>query len=201
MSNELSAMVLAAGASRRLGEAKQGVCYLGEPLLRRTTRLARGAVSGVVLVVLGADAEQMPGLLGDLHVRVVHNSRWRDGIGTSIGVAARALEENADGVLILLADQWAVTPADLGALVQRWDKEPHRIVASGYQDCHGVPAVFPRSLFGELALLDGDTGARKLLRKYAQGVRVVALEHAAKDLDTPQDLIELRQHESQEAIS
>ena len=100
-------------------------------------------------------------------------------------VWGRALD--ARGAPIALADQVAVTADDLRRLVTRWEQRPDRIVAAQYAGTTGVPAIFPVDLFGELAELQGDRGARALLSRYADRVVAVPMPSAAQDVDTPAD--------------
>jgi molybdenum cofactor cytidylyltransferase len=93
--------------------------------------------------------------------------------------------------MLMLADQAAVTSQDLQRLVGTWRRQPEYIAAALYAGSTGVPAVFPRSRFRELAELRGDIGARMLLQRNPDRVVRVPMDSAALDIDTPEDLLAL----------
>ena len=91
----------------------------------------------------------------------------------------------------MLVDQAAVTAEDLQRLVSAWRRQPEYIAAARYGMTTGVPAIFPRSCFFDLASLRGDVGARVLLRRNPDRVVRVPMASAAIDIDTPEDLLEM----------
>jgi molybdenum cofactor cytidylyltransferase len=187
----LHAIVLAAGASTRFGSPKQLVRLAGRPLLHTVVTRAAEVSGNALIVVLGAEAAQLAPLLKHSPCSVVVNHEWREGLGSSIRAGVARLPAACTGVLLLLADQPAVTSDDLKRLAGAWRRQPHCIAAARYAGTTGVPAIFPRSLFRELAELRGDVGARVLLRRNADRVVRVPMESAAIDLDTPEDLLAL----------
>lgn len=186
----LHALVLAAGAATRFGSAKQLLCADGEPLVRAVAGRAAQVVGNAVLVVLGARAHALLEVLDGY--RCITNPEWPEGIASSIRTGLAALPRDCPGVLMLLADQAAVTVEDLQELVSVWSKAPDRIAAARYDETLGVPAIFPRSWFRELERLQGDTGARALLHRDPSRVLAVPMPHAALDIDTPEDWQALR---------
>jgi CTP:molybdopterin cytidylyltransferase MocA len=172
-----AAVVLAAGASTRLGEPKQLVVIGGETLLDRAVRAAREAGCSPVVVVLGAEAERIAERceLGD--AVVVVNPEWKEGMASSIHVGVGAVG-GADGVVLMTCDQPAVTAEHLLVLVASGE-----VTASAYAGRQGVPAYFPAAAFAELLELRGDAGARELLRQ-APTVELVGGE---LDVDTAAD--------------
>jgi CTP:molybdopterin cytidylyltransferase MocA len=122
---------------------------------------------------------------------VVVNRDWREGIASSIRAGVARLPASADAVLLLLVDQAALTAEDLRRLVSVWRRQPHCVVAAQYESVTGVPAIFPRSEFGNLTELRGDQGARMLLRRRSVDIVRVPLESAAVDIDSPEDLLRL----------
>ena len=91
----------------------------------------------------------------------------------------------------MLVDQAAVTSEDLKRLVGAWRRQPGYIAAARYGMTTGVPAIFPRSVFPDLAALRGDVGARVLLQRNPDRVVRVPMASAAIDIDTPEDLLEM----------
>jgi CTP:molybdopterin cytidylyltransferase MocA len=175
----VAAVVLAAGASRRLGSPKQLEMLGGETLLKRAVRVAAEAGCSPVIVVLGADAESVLRAGLPEGVIPVMNDQWIEGMGASIRVGIRACGAAVEGAVVMACDQPAVTAGHLRRLMAG------RVVrASRYAGRNGVPAFFSRAHFDELAALTGDVGARALL----SSAETVDLESGELDVDTMGDL-------------
>ena len=187
--DSLFAIVLAAGASTRFGSPKQLVRVNGRPLLHTAVTRASEVTGSALVVVLGSGAAELAPLLKHSPGSVVVNQEWREGIASSIRAGIARLPPTCAGAMLLLADQPAVTAEDLRRLAGTWRRQPQHIAAALYSGGLGVPAIFPRSLFRELAQLRGDTGARALLRRNADRVVRVSMPGAAIDVDTPEDLL------------
>jgi len=191
MSASLHVLVLAAGASSRLGQPKQLVRLGGRPALHIVVSNAVALTGHAVTVVLGARAQDMTHLLAHSPASVVVNREWEEGMASSIRRGLAALPPACDAVMILLGDQVAVTLDDLKRLAAAWKGEDSVIAASVYDQHIGVPAIFPRICFSELAELRGDHGARQVLERNRHRLAHVPMPNAAVDLDTPEDLAAL----------
>ena len=187
----LYALVLAAGDSSRFGSAKQLVRVAGRPLLHTAVTRAAEVTGNALIVVLGAGAARLAPLLKHSPGSIVINREWREGLGSSIRAGVAKLPPACNAVMLLLADQAAVTADDLRRLAGTWRKQPQCIAAALYGGVSGAPAIFPRSTFRELCELRGDLGARALLRRNAARVVRVPMPSAAVDIDTPEDLLVL----------
>lgn len=189
----LWSIILAAGASSRLGRAKQLLRYERETLLARSVRVADAVTPGRIVVVIGADAWRLRIRLRRLRARplVRLNRRWREGMGGTLSQGVRSLPRSARAAQVLLTDQPRVSRASLGRLVGAWHRRPHRVAASAYAGKPGVPAIFPRSKFHALRRLRGDRGARLLLAELCQ-IELVAMPEAGLDIDTERDFERLR---------
>ena len=188
---EIGAIILAAGASRRLGRPKQLVTYRGETLLGRAVRMAREAGAQPVVVVLGAEYEAIAAVVNLSGVRVARNAEWAQGIASSIHAGLWVIEEIAPdvgGVLILTCDQPRLTVEHLQSLFAAFSEG--KIAASAYAGGLGVPAIFSRGMFAELYALCGDKGARALLRETSR-LAVVDFSGGEVDVDIPEDLAAL----------
>lgn len=184
------AIILAAGASRRLGFSKQLLKIDGESLVRRATRAALATSPVRTLIVVGNDADNVLAVIEDLAVEHVNCGDWMEGMGASLRAALSSLSnEECDGALVVLCDQPALTAMHLQTLVSTWHGSPERAVASAYANTRGVPAILPRAWFADLQQLRGDRGARELLRSRADDVLAVAAPELARDIDTRQDLL------------
>lgn len=190
--SSLHVVVLAAGASSRLGQPKQLVRLAGRPLLHTVVSRAVALAGHAVTVVVGAYAQQLTQLLRHSPASVIVNRHWREGLGSSIRSGVAALPPACDAVLLLLADQVAVTADDLKRLASAWKGQDGVIAASLYSRTVGVPAIFPRWCFSDLMALRGDHGARSVLHRHSDRLVRVPMPDAAIDLDTPEQLEELR---------
>lgn len=180
-----AAILLAAGASRRLGQPKQLLELDGEPLLRRAACALLATTPTELVVVLGHDAARMRTALADLPLRTLIAPDHAEGLAASLRAGLAALAPDCAGALVALTDQPALDAAHLCALRDAWRAAPRRAVASAYAGVLGVPALLPRGWFAELMQLHGDTGARSLLRTRAHDVTALAAPALAHDLDTP----------------
>jgi molybdenum cofactor cytidylyltransferase len=174
-----AAIVLAAGESRRLGELKQLVRLNGERLLERAVRMCREAGCAPIVVVLGASAGEIREKCEFGSAQLVVNERWVEGMGPSLAAGVSALEDDVEGCLVLTCDQPAVSAAHLRELMKRGE-----LLASSYAGRRGVPAFFPASRFAELIQLQGDAGAREMLKEAC----ALPLPDGDLDIDTPEDL-------------
>lgn len=184
------AVVLAAGASKRLGTPKQLLSWHGEPLVRRAARAATEAGLWPVVVVLGARADEVRAALAGLPVATVANPGFASGIGGSIKVGLhrlRVCSPEVKGVIFVACDQPLVQPAHLAALAAAAQAGGKPIAASAYGGALGIPAFFDASVFPELLKLHGDAGARGVIAREAARVASVPLPGGELDVDTPED--------------
>jgi CTP:molybdopterin cytidylyltransferase MocA len=189
------AIVLAAGASRRLGQPKQLIKLSGETLIERAISLANEAGAAPVIAVLGAHYEIICASIALKDAILSINDQWERGIASSIHAGLRTLDavaKDASGVLILSCDQPRLSAVHLRALIATFIAQNQAaIVASAYAGVHGIPAVFPRSMFAELLALRGDKGARALLINPPCPAIALNFEGGEVDIDEPGDLAKL----------
>lgn len=189
-------IVLAAGASSRMTEPKQLLQFEGKTLLRRSVETAGASIYRPVVVVLGANFERARAEIEDLGVEIVFNGDWQRGLSSSIKTGIENLLKIAPDVaasLITLADQPFVTANHLDLFGERFALSNDLIIAAGYHETCGVPALFARAIFDDLRALSGDKGAKTIIEKYSQRLSVINLPEAAFDIDTPQDFEKLTQ--------
>lgn len=172
-----------------MGRLKQLIPYEGQPLVARATGAALAAGADPVIVVLGAQAQDVGAALAHMAgVSVVVNSAWESGLASSLTTGLReALSTQCDGVLVTLADQPHVSASVLGQLMENF-RGGARVVAAGYGGTPGVPALFGREHVPSLLGLTGDSGAGPWLRERNNEVVVVPFHDALLDIDTPTDL-------------
>lgn len=183
-------ILLAAGASSRLGQPKQLLVLNNITLIRKSAKVAVGTGFAPIAVVLGAHKEKMQAEIKDLPVAVIENDAWQEGMGTSVKAGMQALlslSPNAKAVILLLCDQPFVTTPLLQNLAQEYQNSGKLIIASQYGETLGVPALFDRQFFFQLTALRGDEGARKIIRKHAAVVGSISFEEGKYDIDTMAD--------------
>lgn len=179
-----AAVLLAAGASRRMGRPKQLLELEGEPMVRRAARLCLEAGFDPVLVVLGSAAEEVGAALDGLAIQRVDNPAWPEGMAASIRAGLAALPAGPSGALFLPCDQPALSTGLLKSFLQAHAAAPGATLASAYGGTRGIPALFPASRLAVLAALQGDRGARGLLGE----ADLIPFPGGEVDLDTPEDL-------------
>ena len=190
---ELSAIVLAAGGSSRYGQCKQLVEINGASLIRlAVNRLLALFPPDRINVVVGANSQVVAQAVSDLPVNAVHNEHWQTGLASSLKAGINSLEPGCRAVMITLCDQALVTEAHLRRLLDQWHADPSEITASGYAGTIGTPAVIPAEFYPQLLALEGDAGAKSILKSNAGRVRTVAMPEAEFDIDVPADLEKLR---------
>lgn len=189
----IAALILAAGASTRLGRPKQLIERNGRTLLRNAAEAAQGGGCAPVVVVLGARVARMRRELTGLDVRVLAHRGWREGLGTSIAHGATELlrGDPPDAVMLLLCDQPRLSAGIVRRLCAEW-RRAFRIrgvpmAACEYAGTLGPPAIFSREELPRLSGLRGDRGAKTLLLEAADRVVRVMWEDGAIDVDHPGD--------------
>ncbi|MFK8053196.1 MAG: nucleotidyltransferase family protein [Woeseiaceae bacterium] len=191
----LHAIILAAGSASRFGSPKQLATFSGETLLARAAGTANALCAHHFCAVIGANRLLLTPELIRTKAPFTINEHWETGLGSSIAAGIKALPTRTDGALFWHADQPLLTAESLGRLVKKWADEPEQVVASVYREAIGVPVIFPRRLFAELAQLSPLNGAKKLIENDRQVV-TVRLPEAATDIDTTADLSALvRDHD------
>lgn len=186
-------ILLAAGNSSRMGSPKQLLEFRGVPLIRHAVETALASPCSPVIVVLGANAERVKTAVSDLPVRLVHNERWSEGMGTSIQAGLREADaEGVDGVVLALADQPMVTPHIYDLLVRGHRTSRKPIVASEYAGTVGVPVYFSREAFPSLFALAPDQGCKGVILRHGTEALRIACPEAEADIDTPGDYERVR---------
>jgi molybdenum cofactor cytidylyltransferase len=183
----IATIILAAGASRRMGRPKQLLDWQGNPLIRHTALTALESGLGSVKVVVGAVDQPCRAALKHLPVGIIGNPNWQAGMGGSIAAGLSCLDlETLAGVIIMVCDQPLVTSNLLMRLESESKNANGAIVALKHQDGAGPPAYFPKNQIAMLQSLRDHEGARTILRRH-QNLVLLDAPHAMTDLDTPSD--------------
>lgn len=188
MRSRVAIAILAGGRSTRMGSFNKLLSKFGDvPLVRLSTSRAVAAGCGPAIVVTGHMADAIRDAISGIPVMIVHNNEYASGLSSSIRAALRVIPEDCAGVLIHLADMPLVREAHIAVLVEAFlGNAGSVIVRATAAGRPGNPVILPRSLFSDLSLLDGDTGARALIE--ASHIPIVGVEigrAASHDVDTP----------------
>jgi molybdenum cofactor cytidylyltransferase len=182
----VSGLVLAAGASTRLGQAKQLLPYGGAPLLGHVLQTARSCPFDQLLCVVGGASAEVRRWVDLREVEVVENKAYAGGCSYSIAAALEHVDSRCDVLVLMLGDQPGVGVANVEALLGGRGDAP--LAACAYRDGRGHPLAFARSMFGELASLHGDKGVWKLMERFADEVAEVEIDGPIPlDVDTWED--------------
>ena len=169
-----------------MGKPKQLLPIQSSTLVRRIVEQALASDVAAIAVVLGAEAAAIREALADLSITLIENSRWAEGMGTSISAGVAAVKD-CDALVIIACDQPHVSAATINRLVAEHEATGKPIVASAYSNTLGVPALFAREFFDELRQLAPDEGAKRLLNQHRDAVAIIDFPEGAVDLDTPAD--------------
>ena len=182
-------VILAAGASKRLGKPKQSLKFRERTLLQRIAQTALETETKTV-VVLGANADKIAHEIADLSVEIVINEDWQSGMSSSIKAGLEKLLEiqpASNGVILLLCDQPFVNKETILRLIETQAETLKPIVACQYENTIGVPALFMREMFDELLILKGETGAKNLMSQNSENLATISAAEAGFDVDTIED--------------
>ena len=194
-SSNIGLIILAAGASTRMGTPKQLLTYRGCTLIRHMAEVAIASVCQPIAIVLGANGERIKPEISQLPLQIVENQQWQEGMSSSIQVgleAMLAVNQHLDAVAIALCDQPFVSPQTLNQLVEAYHLTGKPIIASEYAGTFGVPALFSRTLFSELMNLKNTEGAKQLIKRHIHEVFSIPFPDGAIDIDTPKDYEQLK---------
>jgi molybdenum cofactor cytidylyltransferase len=179
----VSAVVLAAGMSRRMGTPKQLLRLAGETILARTLRNVRVSDVSEIVLVLGHAADSVEKEISTEGVKVVRNQDYQQGMGTSLRAGLAAVDAGASAALIVLADQPFVRAETLNQLIACHQETKPQIVIPMYKGFRGNPVLLDRSVFAELQSLSGDIGCRAIFGNHTENIRKLAVDDIGILLD------------------
>jgi molybdenum cofactor cytidylyltransferase len=190
----VAAIVLAAGRASRMGVSGQHKLlaeFDGIPLVRRSAQAALEAGVRRVLAITGHRQAEIRAALAGLDVIAVENDGYATGMASSLIAGVNAVGNEADGVLVMLADMPWVSAGDLATLMSAFKAERGRVIVRAVSaGKRGNPVILPRSTFDAIRQLQGDIGARHIIETCGLPVVDVDIGPAAHlDLDTPEAVI------------
>jgi molybdenum cofactor cytidylyltransferase len=183
-------VILAAGSSSRLGTPKQLLLYKNKPLLLHTVDAALAARLYPVTVITGYDEVHTSAILKDHHVNIIHNPCWQEGMASGISLGLNAVLQDSypvDSIIIAVCDQPYVYAGLFHKMIDARVASGKSIVACSYAGTAGVPVLFAKKYFDALLELQGNDGAKKLLKRYHEDLCMVDFPMGEVDIDTMED--------------
>ncbi len=185
----IAAIILAAGRSSRMDAHKLLLPLAGRPLIAHSVSAACASQARPVLLMLGRSAAEVEAALKPGPYSAVVNPRYTEGMGTTLALAISCLSADVIGAIILLGDQPLMTTAAIDAVLSAARQNSDRIVMGQYANEASHPVYLPRRVFGHVAALTGDTGARSIIAAERHAIITVPIADpfAAFDVDTPDE--------------
>lgn len=185
----ISAIVLAAGLSTRMGVQKLLQPIDGEPMLGRTLKALRRPSIDETVVVLGAEASRVREGIKFERERVIVNGSFEEGMSSSLRLGLKSVNPRTDAAIIALGDQPFVSPEVIDRVVGGYLAKKPPIVVPVYGGVRGNPVLFARSVFPDVLKVRGDFGAKSVVQAYGDRVLEVPVddEGVLFDIDTPAD--------------
>jgi molybdenum cofactor cytidylyltransferase len=183
----IAAVILAGGASRRYGQPKQLLTWNRKPFIRWCAETSIQAGLEPVIVVLGANSEDILPALAGLPIKIVNNPDWNEGQASSLRAGIQSLPKETGAAIFLLADQPQVTPELLDKMKSEHAHSLAKIIAPIVDGQRTTPTLFDRSTFAELQKLQGDSGGRQLFSQYQPRYFEYSDSKLLLDIDQPED--------------
>jgi molybdenum cofactor cytidylyltransferase len=192
--NNTGIVILAAGASSRFGSTKQLLYFNGKTLLQHVIDEAGTSGAYPVVVVTGANANEVSASIADSKVNIVFNKDWKNGMASGIVAGVhkiRALNNETGKIIVTVCDQPFITSTLFKQLCQVQQESGRYIVACAYANTMGTPVLFTRDYFDTLTGLTGDAGAKQIIKQRSEDVATVDFPKGAVDIDTQTDFSNL----------
>lgn len=188
--NSCGIIILAGGASTRLGQPKQLLLYHGKTLLDHSVEEALNAKADAVVIVLGKNADLFKDAIDKENVHVIVNKDWAEGMASSVRLGLDTLlysKPYIDAVIFMVCDQPHISSLVLNKLITTQQKTTKQIVTCDYGGSIGPPALFHKKYFRELMQLKGDIGARNIIQQNMNDVATILFPEGKIDIDTKED--------------
>lgn len=188
--NNTGIIILAAGSSSRFGNTKQLLHFNKKTLLQHVIDEAVDSGAEPVIVITGSNADEISKDIQPHNIKIVYNEKWQQGMASGIVAGIKkaiTLNNDIAKIIIAVCDQPFVSSAIFKQLYEQQEKTVKHIVASSYADTIGTPALFTQKYFDALMSLQGEEGAKKILKANAEDVATIDFPQGAIDIDTQKD--------------
>ena len=182
-SNMVSAILLAAGASERMGKPKQLMPLGNSTIVEQTIDNLLGSRVGEVIVVLGHRAEELIKAIANRPVKIIVNPIYHQGMSTSIVTGLSLVDSRAQAVMLALADQPFIDSKTINRLMEGFFNHSKGIAIPAHQGRRGHPIIFSIKYKGELLELKGDIGGRQIIREHPDDILEVAVDSPSINID------------------
>jgi molybdenum cofactor cytidylyltransferase len=181
-------IILAAGSSTRMGEPKQLMMFKNKTFLQHIIDEAKDAELNPVICVTGFQSDLITNSISIMGALIVYNEHWSEGMGSGISTGIKQLlHSDVDSVILAVSDQPYVS-SDLFRTMAGWkEKSGKGIVACTYAGTLGTPVLFTKDYFDRLKSLNGNQGAKNIVKMNLPDVCPVEFEKGSVDIDTKQD--------------
>jgi molybdenum cofactor cytidylyltransferase len=185
----ISAVLLAAGESRRMGDFKQLLPFGGKTFVECCAENLLKSSIGELIIVTGHRESEVRSAIGNRTVRFIHNAEYRAGMASAIKRGVRGVSENARAFIIALVDQPQVGANVIDRLIETYEQSYPLVVVPSYDGKTGHPILFDLSLRAEILGMDSEQGLRQVVRAHAERIRSVEVSTAGilEDCDLPED--------------
>jgi molybdenum cofactor cytidylyltransferase len=187
----ISAIVLAAGESKRMGRPKQLLAWQGKTLLRHVLESLMKSNADEIILVLGHEAEAIRKSLPPFQIKIVINPDYQQGMASSLRQGLLAIDPRSEAFLVLLADQPGIGPEIMNRMIRDFQQaNPKRgIVRPVYRGLQGHPVLISVRYLQEAIQLQGDVGARQILMNHPEDILEMDVDQdvVLKDIDTPEE--------------
>jgi molybdenum cofactor cytidylyltransferase len=192
--NNTAIIILAAGSSSRLAGAKQLLHFNNKTLLQHVIDEAVDSGAEPVIVITGANADEIEKEIKQTNVQVIRNENWKEGMASSIVAGVKkaiSLNNDIEKIIIAVSDQPFISSALFKQLYQTQIENVQHIVACSYADTIGTPTLFTQKYFDALMSLKGEEGAKNILKANNNDVATLDFPQGAIDIDTQKDYDDL----------
>jgi molybdenum cofactor cytidylyltransferase len=185
----ISAILLAAGQSRRMGEFKQLLPFAGRTVVECCADHLLASRVDELIVVTGHREADVRRALGGRALRLAHNADYLDGMSASVKCGIAAVSPAATAVLVALVDQPQIEPAIINRIIAEYESRPSLVVIPTYGGRNGHPVLIDLKLRDELLTFDGSQGLRQVIHAHAADLLhiEVATDAVLTDFDYPED--------------
>ena len=187
----ISAILLAAGESKRMGRPKQLLEWQGKTLLQHSLESIINSAADEIILVLGHEADRIGKSLPAFPIKIVINPDYKQGMASSLRHGLLAMDPGSEAFLVLLADQPGIGPEIINTLIRAFRQaDPKRgIVRPVYRGLRGHPVLIGAQYLQEALQLQGDVGARRILMNHPGDILEIDVDQDAvlKDIDTPEE--------------
>lgn len=190
--NDIGAIILAAGMSKRMGQPKQFLNLHGKPLFRYSVETAVHSGLRPVVVVSGEHTELLKEYIRDLPAMVIHNPNFANGMSTSLKAGVKAIKDKVPASFVFLSDQPFIPVMVVDRLRKVYNvakSKNIKIIRPRYASVPGHPVLFAAEIFPELLRIEGDRGANQIIRQHLDELEYVDFDHSlwGVDIDTPEE--------------